>query len=524
MTGFRTFAVTAALAAAVTLSSSAEPLPPGLPELAVAANCPMPAEEAGGPSTDDSRAIAAGIVPAYTGSATKPTTIVERLRARHVPGVSVAVIRGGKLAWARGWGLRDMATCQPVTPVTAFQAGSISKTFAAVLAMRQVEKGTLTLDADINQALTRWHLPADSRFPPGFVTLRQLLSHTSGVGVGGFTGYPPGAPLPTLVEILDGKPPETRPAIRLEAVPGAAFSYSGGGYMIVQAALEDVTRTPFSDLAAREILRPLGMTRSSFVQPPTAAILADAATGHHQGRPFKDKFYIDPELAAAGLWATPSDLGRFLSDIRAAAAGESGHLVKPQTASGMLKPVAGDWGLGFEFFGDGPDRLFGHGGVNWGYISQMQIDPQSGDGIVIMTNGEQGLTLAAEIIRAAANHYGWSKFRSRPLMDTLLHQTLYLRGSMNDWSTASPLKADGQYTWTADIVLAAGDYELKVGSGDWKLALGSENTETFAVPARDIALTAESGNLQIKIITAGNYRVSFHADDTGVARLSIIPR
>lgn len=497
------------------------PLPPGLPKLGVAADCSMPSEDAGGPSTADSRAIAAHIVPALTGNATKSVTIVERMRARKVPGVSVAIMRGGKIAWARGWGVRDAATCQPVTPETAFQAASISKTFAAVLAMREVEHGRLALDTDINRSLARWQLPRDERFPPGTVTLRQLLSHTAGLGVHGFSGYPPGAPLPTLPETLDGKPPANTEAVRLEAKPGAAFSYSGGGYIVVQVALEDTTHIAFADLAARDIFRPLGMSRSSFAQPPTPATLSNAATGHHEGQPFAAKFYVDPELAAAGLWTTPTDLARFLIDVRAASLGETGHLVSPQTAAEMLKPGMGKWGLGFAFFGEKPNQRFGHYGGNWGFLSEMFIEPKTGDGIVVMANGEQGLSLADEIVRSAANQYGWSDLQSRPLADTLRAVPIFLRGSMNDWSTAARLQPGPSGVWQVDVALKPGDCEFKIGSEDWTLAFGIEGGETLSGATKDKVLSSDGGNIPLKIVQPGTYRFTIHADETGVTTLSI---
>jgi len=497
-----------------------DPLPPGLPPLGVAAACASPPESAGGPSTDDSRAIASHIVPALTGTATRPETIVERMRALNVPGVSVAVIRGGRLGWARGWGLRDSGTCAPVTPLTDFQAASISKTFAAVLAMRAVERGQFTLDGDFNRTLVRWHLPADPRWPPGTVTLRQILGHAAGLTVPGFSGYPPGTPLPGLMEILDGKPPANNPAVRLQAQPGAAFAYSGGGYEIVQAALEDMHHIAFATLAEYEILQPLGMTRSRFAQPPSADILSDAASGHHLGRPFIAKYYVTPELAAAGLWTTPGDLARFLIDVRAAAAGEGGHLVSPQTARLMLTPGLGDWGLGFAFSGAEPNRLFGHTGGNWGFLSQMFIDPKTGDGIVVMTNGEQGMTLAADIIRAVADHYGWPNYRSRKLADVLATVPLFLRGSMNDWSTASPFRPARPGEWETDLVLRPGDYELKVGSADWLTNFGSAGNDLLGADGGANVLVASGQNIGLKIDRAGTYRFRFCAAATGTAILS----
>lgn len=322
------------------------------------------------------------------------------MRALKVPGVGVALIRGGRLAWARGWGVRDAGTCQPVTPDTIFQAASISKPVAALLALRLVEQRRLDLDGDINGHLRRWRLPGDPRFVPGHVTLRQLLSHTGGVGVSGFQGYAPGTPLPNLVQMLDGRSPANHPAVRLETKPGAESSYSGGGYMIVQTAIEDATGRSFADLARQEIFTSLGMTHSGFAQP-SGRRAGNMASGHDSGDPFRDKFHVHPELAAAGLWTTPADLARLMISFWSATR-EAGHVVSPDTAAMALAPVSnGRRGLGFSLRSKGGEQWFGHDGRNWGFQSVAWMNQATGDGIVIMTNGEGGMALVEEIAKVA---------------------------------------------------------------------------------------------------------------------------
>lgn len=191
----------------------------------------------------------------------------------------------GKLDWVRGWGLRDAASCAPVTADTAFQAASISKLVTATLALRLVEHGHIGLDQDINKALRSWQLPRDATLAPDGVSLRQLLSHTAGLGVHGFAGYLPDAPLPTPAQILDGTPPSNSAAVRSVLPAGAQFQYSGGGYVLTQLALSDVSRMPFAELAQRELFQPLGMTRSAYAQPPSADIRTDMAFGHANGAP-----------------------------------------------------------------------------------------------------------------------------------------------------------------------------------------------------------------------------------------------
>ncbi|TAA11803.1 class A beta-lactamase-related serine hydrolase [Pseudoxanthomonas winnipegensis] len=375
---------------------------------AQAADCPAPAEAVGGPSNAHTRYVEANLLPAVIKPGDKPIPLVERMRQFDVPGLSVAVIHNGKLDWARGWGLRDTAACLPVTPGTAFQAASISKAVTAVLALRLVEQGRIALDQDINIALRSWQLPKDPKLAPNGVTLRELLSHTAGLGVHGFgSDYLPGTtPLPTPVQILDGVPPSHNAPVRSVLPAGAQFEYSGGGYVVTQVALADVSGISFADLAQREVLGPLGMTRSAFAMPPSKAILTDMAFGHVNGKPIPGNYVVYPELAPAGLWTSASDLARVLIDLQASIAGKKGRRLSPGMARDMMKPVKDNWGLGFALYTNGAPR-FGHDGLNQGFESFMVAYEGKGDGIVALTNGGDGRRLMADVVRAIATDYGW---------------------------------------------------------------------------------------------------------------------
>ena len=197
--------------------------------------------------------IERGLRSAVAIQGAKPDTrsLEAEMRRLHVPGVSVAVIRNGKLAWAKGYGVAGPDGA-PVTPQTLFQAASISKPVTAMAALKMVEAGQLDLDADINTVLTTWKLP------PGpakrTVTLRQLLSHTAGTTVSGFPGYAAGVQAPTLPQVLDGKAPANTGPVRIEGTPGDAWNYSGGGYTVVQQAMIDRAKRPFDALLEETVL------------------------------------------------------------------------------------------------------------------------------------------------------------------------------------------------------------------------------------------------------------------------------
>ncbi len=386
-------------AAAVALSAT--------PASGQVGSCPMPPSAAGGSNNLHTRYVEGHLQPPVIKSGARPFSLADRMRQYDVPGISVAVIHDGKIAWARGWGVRDLASCKPVTPDTAFQAASISKVVTAVTALRLVEHGRIKLDQNINEALRSWHIPKDAKLAPSGITLRELLSHTAGLGVHGFGGYQPGVPLPTPIQILDGVSPANTPPVRSILPVGGQFEYSGGGYVVTQVALSDVSDMTFADLARREVLEPLGMTRSAFTMPPSPAILANAAFGSAQGKPMPGNYLVYPELAPAGLWTTATDLARLLIDLQASAAGKRGHRLSPAMTRLMMTPVKDNWGLGVAVYPQGAPR-FMHDGVNAGYESFMVSYIGKGDGIVALTNGGDGHRLISEVVRAIATDYGWS--------------------------------------------------------------------------------------------------------------------
>lgn len=342
-------------------------------------------------------------------------TLAERMEHHHVPGVSLAVIDGHEIAWARGFGVRDAETGAPVDTTTRFQAGSISKPVFASGALRLVETGQLDLDADVNRSLESWELPASPFTETSPVTLRHLLSHTGGLTVHGFPGYPSDAPLPTVPQVLDGAPPANTAPVRSDTFPGARFEYSGGGITVAQLMAADVTGEDFPALMERLVLRPAGMAHSTFENPPSAPHARHAASGHEMwDTPVEGRFHVYPEMAAAGLWTTAADLGRWAIDLSLSYLGEGGVL-EERTAREMLSrqvELKGDglveeeaWGLGVALGGRGDSLGFGHGGRNQGFVATLVMWPRLGRGLVVLTNGRSG-ELLGEIRRAFEGVYG----------------------------------------------------------------------------------------------------------------------
>ena len=373
-------------------------------------SCPAAAEDkvTANPDTEQRiERIVNGLRPANIFPGEAPRKLVDRMNELDVPGVSIAVIHGGAVHWARGFGVTALGG-PPVLPETLFQAGSISKPVAAVAALALVQAGKLDLDADVNLALKSWKIPANSWTDDAKVTLRRLLNHSAGVTVHGFPGYATGGPVPSLVEVLDGAPPANTAAIRVDTVPGKQFRYSGGGYTIMQQLLIDVTGKSFPDLLEETVLKPFGMTHSSFVQPLPASEATMAATPYRRDKaPVPGGPHIYPELAAAGLWTTPTDVARFAVALQNAWAGRDTSVLAQSTTTQMLTPGLGDYGLGPVVRGAPPHRRFLHDGVNDGFVNMM-VAYENGDGAVIMTNGIRGWQLAREIMPSIAAEYNWS--------------------------------------------------------------------------------------------------------------------
>ena len=345
---------------------------------------------------------------AIKGRPTVRWTLAERMAALHVPGVSIAVIDSGQLAWSRGFGVNEGETSDSVTNETLFQAQSISKPVAATALLRLVEMGRLSLDEDVNTYLRSWRLPENRFTQKEKVTLRRILSHSAGITVGGFGGYTMGDSIPILRQILNGEKPANSPPIRVDTLPGAIWRYSGGGFLVMQQVLIDATGEPFPTLMKRLVLEPAGMRLSTYEEPIPDAHRREAASGHDlDGDVIKGRWRIHPEMAAAGLWTTPTEIAEWALEIANAWVGRSGKLLSKRMAGEMLTVQKVPSGLGVFLEGQGEAFNFGHSGSNRGFRAEFVMFPTVGKGAVVMTNADGGGSLIDEVFQSIAAEYHW---------------------------------------------------------------------------------------------------------------------
>jgi len=358
-----------------------------------------------------------------------PQSIAERMEHYGVPGVSIAVIDDYRLEWAKSYGVLEAGGDTPVTPESLFHAGSLAKPVSAAAALALVERGLLDLDQDVNDKLVSWQVPENEYTTAEKVTLRRLLSHSSGLtdGFAMRSSSDPEydwwrtsegeSPSVTIQQLLEAQTTDHGNPTRVTRVPGTAYQYANLGYGVVQLLMTDVTGQPFSELMSGIVLGPLGMDSSTFEQPLPAELRARATTEHYvNGQPFAGKRHHFPVLAGGGLWTTPSNLARFIIEVLHARAGESELLLSQEMANEMLtpqievddSPLADFYGLGFDLADDGREFRFMHTGGTWGSTCLLWVYPETGQGAVIMTNSASGEgAIRFEILLSIAAEYGW---------------------------------------------------------------------------------------------------------------------
>lgn len=334
-------------------------------------------------------------------------TLADAMTGLNTPALSVAVIARYQLDWAHAYGATNPGENTRATPNTLFQAASISKPVAATGALYQVQRGRLDLDGNVNDRLKSWKVPDNAFTATEKVTLRRLISHTAGLSVHGFPGYATDVPRPTVQQILDGVAPANTDPVRVIFTPGSRQQYSGGGITVEQLLMTEATGRAFPDLMQETVLGPLGMKASTYEQPLSNARAALAAAGTGMdGKAVGGRWHIYPEMAAAGLWTTPSDLARFAIATAKARLGQANPALSKATMAEMFRPVPNGDILGFFSNPKNPGS-FEHSGANEGFRSLLIMNGDTGDGVTVMTNSDGGALVQDLVMRRVGELYGW---------------------------------------------------------------------------------------------------------------------
>ena len=348
---------------------------------------------------------------------------IELNREQHqIPGVSVAVIDDGAIIWAKGFGWADLENGRPVTTKTLFQAQSITKTLTSLAVVKTLQSAGISLDEPVNRYLTTWQIPSNTFTERVPVTFRMLLNHTGAIS----NPYPDGGyrlnqPLPTLLEVFEGRPPATNPPLEVTALPGESMQYCNGCYSILQGALEDIRDEDFANVMQALVLNPAGMANSTFdaatvlEDPKTFAVPYDPQLQRWPGAPVRS-----PVLATGLMWSTATDLARFnLAFTNALQV--SNQLINQALAQQLTWPSSSATrSLGF-FIGNrkGDDQEDGkylyHSGSGIGYLSQSIISKDGQHGAVVLINISPEwdaqefpqFEFVNETIEQIGAHYNW---------------------------------------------------------------------------------------------------------------------
>lgn len=326
---------------------------------------------------------------------------IEQLMIKHnIPSLSLALLKKGKLATTKTYGILQKGSDEVINENTMFSVGSISKVVNAILTLRLVEEGKLDLDTDINQYLTKWKVEESKFTQENPVTLRKILSHTAGFTVHGFDDYLPEEELPTTLDILNGNSPAKNDKVYVHFPVGSKFKYSGGGTTVIQHLIEEITDLPYHKAAKELLFDPLELKRTSYENPLPASLgnIAKAHDGQGNAVALPRGYQSMPEAAASGLWITPSELARLLSTLLDAYYEKGEPLFSRLLIEDMMTPEPhSQFGLGPEIELTNGETFFYHDGANDSYRAHFKVSLNRQVGYIIFTNGTNGIPLIKEL-------------------------------------------------------------------------------------------------------------------------------
>lgn len=322
--------------------------------------------------------------------------IKDRMKYHNVTGLSVTIINDGQMSRIENYGVLEAGINKKVDNDTIFSACSISKLLTALIVLKLTEQEILDLDEDINKKLISWKIPHNNFADNQSLTLRNLLSHQSGVidPEDSFMELNPNIDLPSMVEILEGSTPYCKAPIEITYEPERDFQYADAGFCIIQQLIEDVTGKTFKEVAKELIFHPLKMTNSMFFQNIPKGTKGTISAGHNKNGEIVDgKYPVYPYPAASGLWTTTSDLSKLILELMDALQNKTKIGVSEKKVSEMITSQGCKSWTGLGVFLGGSEKELEISSLGWGVGFQCMLVayPHLGNGLIIMTNTNLGV-------------------------------------------------------------------------------------------------------------------------------------
>ena len=319
-----------------------------------------------------------------------------KMQAHNLKGFSMAVIEDYKVVYSNQWGIKAAGSDALLDQDTAFSTASTAKVITALICLMMEEKGLINLDDPISDYLTRWSLPESDYTKNIPVTWKHLLSHMAGTTQHGFADFYEGDAIPTLIDSVEGRLPRySNEPISFEFEPGTDWKYSGGGYTIIQMALEDHFKKPLHILASENIFGPLGMDNTTMIQPNEAGFLTNVASVHDSdGNVIRSGLPITPQVSASGMWSTPQDLAKLAIAMQKTLRGDKNTVISRKVATAATDIISiktsGGNSLGWmRAFGFGNTDWMRFSGSNTGVGSDLLASMEDGYGLIFFANGEK---------------------------------------------------------------------------------------------------------------------------------------
>lgn len=329
-----------------------------------------------------------------------------RMKEALVNGMAIAIIKDNKLDTTLFYGLANPNENQAVNEHTLFQAGSLTGTLTAIVTLQAVETGMIELDGDINTYLKQWQLPENKFTRNDPVTVRDILTKKRG-----FTqaskpkGYQHSEAIPTLLNILNGEAPAKNKAIQLRSGTHNRGNYSFETEVILQVLLEDIYQKPFQEIIKQQILTPLNMEESFITLKPNEQQQSNLAVGFTKdGAPISDGYWIQPELASAGLYTTAKDFAKLVNELLKGSQGLPNKLLNPNFLQEALIPQNQSKALIANSYGQ--ESTVFYGGASMGYRTQYEFFPNQKWGIVVFMNSHENWQFMNEVMWAVKRQYG----------------------------------------------------------------------------------------------------------------------